>query len=148
MTTTSESTYLCEQSTPSDHTQTGQIQTLSEPIFSETGRFTRLDKSGKLSRRKNRRKSLEEERQGGDADNDDKLHKDRSKNDHFSQYEILGLTNYDIQLLRQAEETHRMFMAVWLPPRASSRTFSKPKRSVLDTPAHLLMLRELQFQEG
>ncbi|KAJ2962682.1 hypothetical protein NQZ79_g2277 [Umbelopsis isabellina] len=47
------------------------------------------------------------------------------------------------KLLRKAEDSHRMFMSVWLPPRTSNGGLAKPKRSVLDTPEHLFMLRRI-----
>ncbi|KAG2175537.1 hypothetical protein INT43_001184 [Umbelopsis isabellina] len=58
-------------------------------------------------------------------------------------YKKMELDDKHIRLFRKAEDSHRMFMSVWLPPRTSNGGSAKPKRSLLDTPEHLLMLRRI-----
>lgn len=146
-TETSIGAHNYENSFSSDRTQSRPIMRAYEPMFEPPQNKTLLLKSERSVRRKHR-KPLEEQNEEEDVE----LHveprqQDKVKNYHHSEYELLCLTNHDIQMLKQAEESHRMFMAVWLPSRASSRTFSKPKRSILDTPAHLLMLRQTDGQD-
>lgn len=145
-TETSKGAHNYEYSFSSDRTQSRPIMRAYEPMF-EPLRNKTLVKSERSVRRKHK-KPLEEEKEEEDVEQHvEPRRQDKVKNYHHSEYEILGLTNHDIQMLKQAEESHRMFMAVWLPSRAFSRTFSKPKRSILDTPAHLLMLRQTDGQD-
>lgn len=58
-------------------------------------------------------------------------------------YKKMQLDDKNIKLFRRAEDSHRMFMSVWLPPRTSNGGSVKPKRSLLDTPEHFFMLRRI-----
>lgn len=119
-----------------------------EPDHEKTRRrTTKIDSSGKITRMSKVKKDLEEYDQQEDLDQHIKLQQEGISNGAITQdHKNLRLTKYDMIAFNQTEETHRMFMEVWLPSRASSRTYSKLKRSIWDTPAHLLVLKQINTQ--
>lgn len=94
------------------------------------------------------KKDLREYEQQEDSDQHIKLQQEGIPNGVTTQdHKHLKLTKYDMIEFNQTEEAHRMFMEVWLPSRASSRAYSKHKRSIWDTPAHLLVLKQLHIHD-
>jgi hypothetical protein len=108
-------------------------------------RTTHIERSGKIIRMSKAKKSMGEYEQQEDLDRHIEPQREAISNGAMMEdHNSLKLTKYDMITLKQTEETHRMFMEVWLPSRASSRTYSKLKRSIWDTPAHLLVLKQIQ----
>ncbi|KAI9285299.1 hypothetical protein BC943DRAFT_366366 [Umbelopsis sp. AD052] len=110
-------------------------------------RTTHIERSGKITRMLKVKKDLGEYEQPEELNQYIEPQRERISNGaRMEDHNHLKLTKYDMIALKQAEETHRMFMEVWLPSRASSRSYSKLKRSIWDTPAHLLVLKQTHAQ--
>ena len=130
------------------HSQTYPAKQYREPDHEKTRRkTTKIESSGKITRMSKAKEDLGEYEQQVDLDQHIKLQQGGISNGAFTHdHKNLKLTKYDMIEFNQTEETHRMFMEVWLPSRASSRTYSKLKRSIWDTPAHLLVLKQIHTQ--
>jgi hypothetical protein len=131
------------------HSQTYPAKQYREPDHEKTKRrTTKIESSGKITRMSKAQKEFGEYEQQKDLDQHIKLQQEGISNGAITQdYKNPKLTKYDMIAFNQTEEAHRMFMEVWLPSRASSRTYTKLKRSIWDTPAHLLVLKQIHTQD-
>ncbi|KAI8577079.1 hypothetical protein K450DRAFT_282873 [Umbelopsis ramanniana AG] len=108
---------------------------------------THIESSGKITRMSKAKQDLEEYEQHDLNQHIEPQREGISNSARIEGHNNLKLTKYDMITLKQTEETHRMFMEVWLPSRASSRTYSRLKRSIWDTPAHLLVLKQTHAED-
>ncbi|KAH8550379.1 hypothetical protein BGW37DRAFT_499092 [Umbelopsis sp. PMI_123] len=105
---------------------------------------SQIEKSRKITRMSETNKPMREHGWNEELERSNQTpQKSTSKSDLIAEHSGLEFTKYDLMMLKQTEDTHRMFMEIWLPPRASGRTYSKLKRSIWDTPTHLLVLKQM-----